>query len=80
MFYNQSIVIARDYLIVKKDRNHSYRISGYLDDSILVESEEGYGYQQIFPNGKKGLLFKRMPEGSTRIMNVSSLGVQRVVS
>ena len=78
MFYNRNIIIARDYLIVKKDKNHSYRISGYLDDSVLVESDEQYGYQQIFPDGKKGKLFRSMPAGYSRIMNVSKLGVQRV--
>ena len=78
MFYNRSIVVARDYLIVKKDRNHSYRISGYLGDSILVESDEDSGYQQIFLNGKKGQLFKQMPDGYSRVMNSSRLGLQRV--
>ena len=80
MFYNRSIVVARDYLIVKKDRNHSYHISGYLDDSILVESDEDFGYQQIFPDGKKGQLFRRMPDGYSRVMNSSRLGLQRVKS
>ncbi|MBR1688749.1 MAG: hypothetical protein IJ710_09545, partial [Prevotella sp.] len=70
----------RDYLIVKKDRNHSYRISGYLGDSILVESDEDSGYQQIFLNGKKGQLFKQMPDGYSRVMNSSRLGLQRVKS
>ena len=78
MFYNRSIVVARDYLIVKKDRNHSYRISGYLDDSILVESDEDFGYQQIFLDGRKGQLFRRMPDGYSRVMNSSRLGLQRV--
>ena len=80
MFFNRSIVIARDYLIVKRDKNHSYRISGYLDDSVLVESDEGYGYQQIFPNGRKGQLFRKMPEGYKRAMDIGQLGLKRVRS
>ena len=78
MFYNQWIIIARDYLVVKHDRNHSYRICGYLDDSILVQNEEQYGYQQIFLNGEKGELYRSMPRNATRIMNQSRLGLQRV--
>lgn len=78
MFFNRSIVIARDYLIVKKDKNHSYRISGYLDDSVLVESDEDFGYQQIFTDGRKGRLFRKMPEGCKKAMNMSLLGLQRV--
>ena len=80
MFFNRSIVIARDYLIVKRDKNHSYRIKGYLTDSVLVESDEDYGYQQIFPDGKKGKLFRKMPEGYKRVMNMGILGLQRVKS
>ena len=78
MFFNRSIVIARDYLIVKRDRNHSYRISGYLDDSVLVENDEGFGYQQIFPNGRKGQLFSSMPKGYRRAINMGRLGLRRV--
>ncbi|MCH5177846.1 MAG: DEAD/DEAH box helicase [Prevotellaceae bacterium] len=78
MFYNRNIIIARDYLIVKKDHNHSYRISGYLDDSVLVESDEQYGYQQIFPNGKKGQCFSKLPKETIRIACPRKLGLRRV--
>lgn len=80
MFFNRSIVIARDYLIVKRDRNHSYRIRGYMEDSVLVESDEADGFLQIFTDGRKGQLFRRMPEGYRKVMNMSLLGLQRVVS
>ena len=78
IFYNRSIIIARDYLIVKKDKNHSYRIKCYFGDSILVESDEDFGYQQIFLDGRKGELFKRLPDGSSRVMDNSRLRLQRV--
>lgn len=77
MFCNKHIVIARDYLIVKGDHNHSYSICGYMDDSILVRSDEQYGYQQIFLNGKKGRLFKSIPQGITRVLNAKQLGLKR---
>lgn len=78
MFYNHDIVIARDYLVVKTDRNHSYRIKGYLSDSVLVESEEQYGFQQIMLDGRMGQFYSRMPSESTRTFNATLLGLQRV--
>ena len=78
MFYNEDIVIARDYLVVKKDKNHSYRISGYMDDCVVVESEERYGYQQIMLDGKKGQYFTRFPKEATRIANHRRLGLRKV--
>ncbi|MCH5311288.1 MAG: DEAD/DEAH box helicase [Prevotella sp.] len=78
MFYNRDIIIARDYLVVKKDKNHSYRIKGYLGDSVLVECEERYGYQQIMLNGKKGQFYSSMPNESTHIFNAMQLRLQRV--
>ena len=78
MFYNRDIIIARDYLVVKHDNNHAYRICGYLGDSILVQDEEKFGYQQIFRDGKKGEQYRSMPQNATRIMNQQRLGLQRV--
>ena len=78
MYYNKDIIIAREYLIVKKDKNHSYRICGYMDDCVLVQSEEQYGYQQIMLNGEKGQYFARLPQGTTRIANHRQLGLQKV--
>ncbi len=80
MFYNPHIVIARDYLIVKKDHNHSYHICGYLGDSVLVQNEEGLGYQQIFRDGRKGESYKSVPQGTSLLMNLERLGLQRVKS
>ena len=78
MFYNRDVIIARDYLVVKRDKNHAYRIRGYLEDSVLVESEGQYGYQQIMLNGKKGQFYSRLPNESTRIFNALQLGLRRV--
>ena len=78
MLYNPDIVIARDYLIVKRDRNHSYRISGYLDDSVLVEGDEQGVFLQIFPDGQKGQRFSRLPKEAVRVVNPSRLGLRRV--
>ena len=78
MYYNKDIIVAREYLIVKKDRNHSYRICGYMDDCVLVQSEEQYGYLQIMLNGEKGQHFTRLPQGTTRIANHRQLGLQKV--
>ena len=77
MLYNRDIIVARDYLVVKKDHNHSYRIRGYLDDGILVESDEQFGYQQIMPDGRKGAFFRTLPTGTTRIMDQRRLGLKR---
>ena len=78
LFYNKDIIIARDYLVVKRDHNHSYRISGYLDDSILVENEQQLGYQQIMPDGRMGQLFKMLPRGTSRTINHRHFGLRRV--
>ena len=78
MFYNKDIIIARDYLVVKRDHNHSYHISGYLGDSILVESEDKYGYQQIMPDGRKGNTFAHLPLEVKRIADHRRLGLHRV--
>ena len=78
MYYNKDIIIARDYLIVKKDKNHSYRIRGYLGDSVLIECEERYGYEQVMLDGRKGQFYSRLPSESTRAFNAMQLGLQRV--
>ena len=77
MFYNHDVIIARDYLVVKKDHNHAYRICGYLDDSVLVRSEQELGYQQIYLNGKKGTCYPRIPQGTSRVLNARRLGLKR---
>ena len=78
MFYNHDIIIARDYLVVKRDHNHSYRIKGFLDDSVLVESDEQYGFQQIWPNGRKGQHLNRLPKEASRVFDFRRFGLQRV--
>ena len=78
MFYNRHILVARDYLVIKKDHNHAYLIKGFLPDSIIVQEEGGYGYQQFFTNGKKGQRFSSLPrEVKTSIFQVQMLGLHR---
>ncbi len=79
IFYNHDIIIARDYLVVKKDHNHAYRICGYLGDSVLVQHEGQYGYLQFFRDGKPGELFSRMPQGTTPVLVPNRLGLQRAM-
>jgi hypothetical protein len=79
VYYNRKVIVARDYLIVKTDRNHAYHITAFLPDSVLVDSEEGYGYQQFFTDGKKGKLYMSIPSDSKRtILQVRQLGLKRL--
>ena len=77
VLYNHDIAIIRDSLIVKRDNNHAYRIWGYLGDSVLVQGDKVYGYQQIFRDGKLGAFFVRPPEGMTRVVDFKQLGLKR---
>ena len=77
LYFNNSIIIARDYLIVKRDKNHAYRICGYLDSSIIVQKEDLSGYLQIFLNGKKGDSFRSLPKGIQRISPISYIYYQK---
>ena len=78
IFYNRWILIARNYLVVKSDHNHAYKICGYLNDTVLVQNEDSYGYLQFLPNGKKGAFFPRMPQGTSPVLVPSRLKLQRV--
>jgi len=77
MFYNKHIIIARDYLVVKTDRNHVYHICGYWNGSVIVQKEDMTGYQQIFLNGKKGDSLRTLPPGMTRISPFSYIYYQK---
>ena len=79
MFYNRYIIIARDYLVVKNDHNHAYRICGYVGDSIVVQSENSYGFMKIGPDGKKGVALSSTPPGMTKVFDSRLLGLKRVV-
>ena len=61
IYYNKYIFIARNYLVVKHDKNHAYLIRAFLDDSVIVQREDGYGLQQIFMDGRKGDTMKMVP-------------------
>ena len=73
MFFNKDIIIARDYLIVKRDKNHAYRICGFLGSTVIVRKEDLSGYQQIGLDGKKGEVFRVFPPGMTRITPISHI-------
>jgi len=77
MFFNKDIIIARDYLIVKRDNNHTYHICGFLDDTVIVQKEDMSGYQQMFLSGKKGEVFRSLPKGIQRISPVSYIYYQK---
>ena len=77
MFFNRDIIIARDYLIVKRDRNHAYHICGFLGKSVIVQKEDMSGYQQIGLDGRMGESYGRIPPGMTRITPVSYLCYQK---
>ena len=79
IFYNRQVIVARDYLIVKKDHNHAYRICAFLSDSILVRQEGDHGFLQIFTDGRKGERFRSIPPDAKRsIVQVQMLGLKRV--
>ncbi len=48
-----------------------------LLDSVLVQGDKVYGYQQIFRDGKLGAFFVRPPEGMTRVVDFKQLGLKR---
>ena len=78
IFYNRNVIVARDYLIVKKDHNHAYQICAFLSDSVLVRQESDYGFQQIFMDGRKGECFRHIPPDAKRsILQVQLLGLKR---
>jgi len=80
ILYNKDIAIIRDSLIVKADHNHAYRIYGYLGDSVLVQSEGTYGFQQIYADGKMGEYYTHAPSGMTRVVDFKRLGLKRASS
>ena len=78
IFYNRHVIVARDYLIVKKDHNHAYQICAFLSDSVLVRQESNYGFLQIFMDGRKGECFRSLPPDAKRsILQVQQLGLKR---
>lgn len=73
VYYNRHVIIARDYLVVKNDRNHAYHICGYHEQSIVVRTEDMSGYQEIGLDGRKGETFRSLPQDIKRISPVSYL-------
>ena len=77
MFFNKHIIIARDYLVVKRDKNHAYHICGYWNGSVIVQKDDTTGYQQIFLDGRKGESFRSLPAEMTRISPISYIYYQK---
>ena len=71
VFYNKHIIIARDYLVVKRDRNHAYRICGYWNDTVIVQDDDRAGYLQVMLDGRKGKVFRTLPDKLKRISPIS---------
>ena len=71
IFFNKHILIARDYLVVKRDKNHAYHICGYWNDSVIVQNDDMSGYQQILLDGRRGESFRNIPQGLVRISPAS---------
>lgn len=64
ILYNDSIVIVRDRLMVKGDKEHIYQVFGYLDNSVLVATNwKKNGFQQIFYDGRLGTRYEKIPDG-----------------
>ena len=76
MFFNKFILIARDYFVVKHDKNRVYHICGFMDDTVIVQKDDYSGYQQFFLDGKKGESFKSLPSGLKRITPISYIFYQ----
>ena len=73
MYFNKQIIIARDYLVVKSDKNHTYHICGYLGDTLIVQKEDLSGYQSISLTGQKGATYRSLPHDLKRISPISYL-------
>ena len=73
IFFNRHIIIARDYLIVKRDNNHAYHICGYLNNEVIVQKEDMTGYMAIRLDGKEGESYCSLPKGLTKITPISYL-------
>jgi hypothetical protein len=48
-----------------------------MADSIVVESEEEYGFLQIMADGRIGTRYKRIPIEARMIPDMKSLGLSR---
>ena len=73
VFFNKHIIIARDYLIVKSDKNHAYHICGFLNNEVIVQKEDMSGYISIRLDGKKGEDYRSLPKELSKITPISYL-------
>ena len=80
LYYNRYIALNKDFLIVKSDHNHAYKIIGYLDDGIIVQNDKRYGYLHIHKDGTMGENFLRQPTGMKIVPDYNLLGVKPIGS
>ena len=78
ILYNDSIVIVRDRLMVKGDKEHIYQVFGYLDNSVLAATNwKRNGFLQIFYDGRLGPRYEKIPDGLKLGPNYKALHLRR---
>ena len=78
IFYNDAIVIVRDRLMVKGDKEHVYQVFGYLDNSVLAATNwKKNGFLQIFYDGRLGPRYEKIPDGLKLGPNYKALHLRR---
>ena len=78
ILYNDAIVIVRDRLMVKGDKEHIYQVFGYLDNSVLAATNwKKNGFLQIFYDGRLGSRYEKIPDGLKLGPNYQALHLRR---
>ena len=62
VLFNRHIAIIRDVLILKDNGLHSYKIFGYMGDSILVYGERMRDYLKVTWSGQTVAHFQQLPK------------------
>lgn len=78
LYYNRFIALDKYYLIVRSNRNHAYKIIGFLDDSIIVQNDKSFSYLQIHKDGSIGATYTRQPVGMKIVPDYKLLGVKQI--
>ena len=75
---DDAIVIVRDRLMVKGDKEHIYQVFGYLDNSVLAATNwKKNGFLQIFYDGRLGSRYEKIPDGLKLGPNYQALHLRR---
>ena len=78
LYYNRFIALDKYYLIVRSDRNHAYKIIGFLNDSIIVQNDKSFGFLQINKDGSIGATYTKQPVGMKIVPDYKLLGVKQI--